>query len=177
MQGSPFPSQRSCLTTHPRVDPERPVKRRFGSIDCRLLVWVTAQSKKNGPRVNCQLSDQYRIKIIHSVVKAKRLQTSPCTIDDFSKAFPKDLSSDRARLGKSAAYLGRKNTRSVTMLEKHSGHSKRPYNSKKKNQRMVKFQNVQHCAHLTPSPDDRWWDHDDSTVKLDSRLLQEGCRN
>lgn len=172
--GVPLPSQYSCLNSSQDGPLEKSVRRRFGSIDCRLLVWVTAQSKKNEPGVNCQLSDQYRMKIIHTVAKVKRLQPSACTIDDFSKAFPKDCSSDRASLGNSASCLGRQNTGSVDVLEKHSGHSKRPCNSKKKkkNQRTVKCQNAQNCAHLTPSPDDRWWDHGDSTVELDSRLFQ-----
>lgn len=127
--GVPLPSQYSCLNSSQGGAHEKPVRRKFGSIDCRLLVWVTAQSQKNEPGVNCQLRDQYRMKIIHAMAKAKRLQPSARTIDDFSKAFPKDRSSDRASLGNSASCLG--STRSVDVLEKHSGHSKRPCNSKK----------------------------------------------
>lgn len=171
VEGCKLPSQYSFLNSSQGGPCEKPVRRRFGSRDCRLLVWVTAQSKKNEPGVNCQLSDQYRMKVIHAMAKAKRLQPSACTADDFSKAFPKDLSSDRASLGKSASCLGRQSTRSVDVLGKHSAHSKRPCNSKT-HQRIVKCQNAQHCAHLTPSPDDRWWDHGDATVELDSRLCQ-----
>lgn len=71
--GIPLPSQYSFLNSTQGGPREKPVRRRFGSIDCRLLVWVTAQSKKNEPGVNCQLSDRYRMKIIHAMVKAKRL--------------------------------------------------------------------------------------------------------
>lgn len=81
-----------------------------------------------GLGVTCQLGDQYGIKILYSTEKAKRLQPSACTIGDFSKAFPKDLSSDRASPGNPAAHWGRQ---SVTVLEKHSAHSKRLYKSKR----------------------------------------------
>lgn len=152
--GAPLPSQYSCLNSSQGGPCEKPVRRRFGSIDCRLLVWVTAQSMKNEPGVNCQLSGQYTMKIIHAMVKATRLQPSAWTIDDCSKVFPKDPTFDRANLGKSASCLGRQSTRSVDVLEKHSGHSKRPCNSKT-HQRIDKCQNAQYCAHLTQSPDDR----------------------
>lgn len=91
-QGSLFPSQHPHLSTSWGRSCEKPVRRRFDSLACRLLVWFKTQRKNDGPGVTCQLSDQYRIKIIYSTVKAKRLQPSACTIGDFSMAFPKDLS-------------------------------------------------------------------------------------
>lgn len=47
--GVPLPSQYSCLNSSQSRPREKPVRRRLGSIGCRLLVWVTAQSKKNEP--------------------------------------------------------------------------------------------------------------------------------
>lgn len=129
-QGPLFPSQHPHLSTSSGRPCEKPA-RRFGSLACRLLVWVIAQRKNDGPGVSWQLSDQCRIQMIHSTVKAKRLQTSFCSIGYFSKAFPKDLSSDSASPGNPTAYCERQSTRSVTVLEKHSGHSKRPFKSKR----------------------------------------------
>lgn len=127
-QGSLFPSQHPYLSTSWDRPCEKPVRRRFGSLPRRRLVWAIAQGKNDGPGVICQLGDQYGIKILYSTEKAKRLQLSACTIGDFSKAFPKDLYSDRASPGNPAARWGRQ---SVTVLEKHSAHSKRPDKSKR----------------------------------------------